>query len=106
MIGGLGALGGASDGAVCSRAGCGAPAEWRIDWRNPRIHTDGRTKTWLACEAHVEYLRGFLEARSFPVVVARFADDSGEAAGEPDASPETPDAPPATTVVDSGEDLS
>lgn len=80
MIGGLGALGGAPEGAVCSRAGCGDAAVWRINWSNPRIHTDGRTKTWLACDAHIEYLQGFLEARSFPVAVARFADASGEAA--------------------------
>jgi hypothetical protein len=27
-------------------------------------------KVWLACDDHVEYLRDFLEARAFPVLVA------------------------------------
>jgi hypothetical protein len=63
---------------TCSRAGCRAPARWRIDWRNPRIHTAERTKTWVACDDHVDYLREFLLARSFPVAVARL--DSAEAA--------------------------
>jgi hypothetical protein len=71
MIGGLGA---SPDHGTCSRAQCREPATWRIDWRNPRIHTGDRGKTWLACDEHVDYLRGFLEARSFPVAVAGFAD--------------------------------
>ncbi len=59
-------------------------ATWRIDWQNPRIHTGDRWKTWLACDEHVEYLRGFLEARSFPVRVAPFvADDDGCRDGRP-----------------------
>lgn len=69
MIGGIGA-----DIApdVCSRAACRERATWRIDWQNPRIHTGDRWKTWLACDEHVDYLRGFLEARSFPVRIDRF----------------------------------
>lgn len=59
--------------AVCSRAGCRAPARWRIDWRNPRIHAGDRTKTWVACDAHVGYLREFLAARDFPVTVGPLA---------------------------------
>ena len=55
------------DAPDCSRAGCRLPASWRIDWRNPRIHGADRTKTWVACDAHVEYLRDFLAARQFPV---------------------------------------
>lgn len=55
---------------TCSRAGCRAPATWRIDWRNPRIHGPERRKTWVACDEHVGYLREFLAARSFPVQVA------------------------------------
>ena len=54
---------------TCSRAGCRAPAVWRIDWRNPRIHTEDRRKSWVACDEHVGYLREFLAARSFPVEV-------------------------------------
>ncbi|MCM3656915.1 hypothetical protein M3147_06570 [Agromyces mediolanus] len=82
MIGGLGGLGGSPAGAICSRAGCNAAAEWRVEWSNPRIHTDGRTKTWLACDDHVEYLRGFVEARSFPVAVSRFVAPAADLGGE------------------------
>ncbi len=53
----------------CSRAACTANASWRIDWRNPKIHTGDRFKTWLACDEHVDYLRDFLGAREFPLVV-------------------------------------
>jgi hypothetical protein len=59
--------------ATCSRAGCRAPATWRIDWRNPRIHTGDRRKTWVACDEHVGYLREFLAARDFPLAVAPLA---------------------------------
>jgi len=58
------------DAPVCSRAGCRAPATWRIDWRNPRIHAADRVKTWVSCEEHRDYLREFLTARQFPVAVA------------------------------------
>jgi hypothetical protein len=51
----------------CSRAGCTEPATTRIEWRNPRIHDVGRTKVWLACDGHRDYLVEFLEARAFPV---------------------------------------
>lgn len=65
-----GALGGALPQThECSRAGCGAMAVWAIHWRNPKIHAAGRRKTWLACEEHLEYLREFLGARSFPLEV-------------------------------------
>ncbi|MFT4230798.1 MAG: hypothetical protein QM602_10960 [Microbacterium sp.] len=57
------------DRAICSRAGCTADARWLVDWRNPRIHAPGRTKTWAACDEHVAYLRDFLAAREFPVTV-------------------------------------
>ncbi|WP_400999804.1 hypothetical protein [Agromyces sp. GXQ0307] len=66
----------------CSRAGCREGATWRIDWRNPKIHTEDRVKTWLACDEHVEYLRDFLASRSFPVRVATFEST--------DAAPATP----------------
>jgi len=58
------------DSATCSRAGCRLDALWRVDWRNPRIHTGERFKTWLACDLHVDYLRDFLAARDFPLTVA------------------------------------
>jgi hypothetical protein len=46
-----------------------------VNWRNPKIHTADRVKVWLACDEHVEYLREFLLARNFPVVVAPFGVD-------------------------------
>ncbi|GIT81715.1 hypothetical protein LLS1_33840 [Leifsonia sp. LS1] len=54
---------------TCSRAGCRETATWRIEWRNPRIHTADRVKVWLACAEHVEFLREFLAARDFPLAV-------------------------------------
>ena len=67
---GMGLLGGALPREACSRAACSAAASWRIDWRNPRIHTGERFKTWLACDEHVDYLRDFLAAREFPLTVS------------------------------------
>ncbi|MER7797807.1 hypothetical protein [Microbacterium sp. NPDC096154] len=55
--------------ATCSRAGCTATATWTIAWRNPKIHASDRRKHWLACDAHVGYLREFLAARDFPLEV-------------------------------------
>jgi hypothetical protein len=69
----LDALGGAPTTATCSRAGCRQDATWRIDWRNPRIHSEDRRKTWLACDEHVEFLRGFLASRDFPLAVQPLA---------------------------------
>lgn len=57
---------------ICSRAGCRDLAQWSIRWRNPRIHTADRSKTWLACDEHVDFLREFLAARSFPLSVDAF----------------------------------
>ena len=53
----------------CSAAGCTGPAEWRINWRNPRIHTADRVKVWLSCDAHRSHLTGYLSSRGFPVVI-------------------------------------
>ncbi|GHD40170.1 hypothetical protein D9V29_04775 [Mycetocola manganoxydans] len=54
---------------TCSRAGCSATAGWRIEWRNPKIHSEDRVKVWLACDEHSGYLRDFLAARDFPVTM-------------------------------------
>ena len=54
---------------TCSRAGCTAPADWNVNWRNPRIHGPERVKVWLACTEHREFLEGYLSSRGFPVVV-------------------------------------
>ena len=56
--------------ANCSRAGCREPALWRIEWRNPKIHSPDRRKIWVACDAHRDFLRDYLAARDFPVAVA------------------------------------
>ena len=63
---------------LCSRAGCRAPALWRIEWRNPRIHSPDRRKVWVACDEHRQYLRDYLAARDFPVAVAPVAAASAE----------------------------
>ncbi|MGY4856911.1 hypothetical protein [Cryobacterium sp. AP23] len=57
----------------CSRAGCRETASWRLDWRNPRIHAADRTKTWLACGEHVDFLSNFLSTRDFPLTVSSIA---------------------------------
>lgn len=62
-------FGGVLDEPVCSRAGCREPAAWTILWRNPKIHTAERRKTWLACDAHIAFLRDFLASRDFPLEV-------------------------------------
>ena len=49
----------------CSRAGCSAAATHQVIWRNPKIHTDDRTKVWLACPDHLEFLTEYLSARGF-----------------------------------------
>lgn len=53
----------------CSRAGCTEAAHFNVNWRNPKIHGLDRVKVWLACDEHRDFLREFLLARSFPVVV-------------------------------------
>jgi hypothetical protein len=65
---------------TCSRAGCAQTASWRIEWRNPRIHTEDRVKVWLACAEHVDFLREFLAARDFPLQVVP-ADDADQGDG-------------------------
>lgn len=58
------------DAAVqCSAAGCSAAATWRVNWRNPRIHSSDRVKVWLACDDHRISLADYLGTRGFPVVV-------------------------------------
>ncbi|WP_239684008.1 hypothetical protein [Leucobacter musarum] len=54
---------------MCSRAGCRDAAAFAILWRNPKIHTPERRKTWLACTEHRQVLHDFLEARGFPLDV-------------------------------------
>lgn len=58
----------------CSRAGCREVAAWSVNWRNPRIHDETRTKVWLACDDHVDYLRDYLASRDFPVAAVPFTE--------------------------------
>ncbi len=58
---------------VCSRAGCRSEASFAVIWHNPRIHTDGREKTWLACAEHRDFLHQYLASRGFPVRVEAFS---------------------------------
>jgi hypothetical protein len=60
----------ASEQTQCSRAGCRSDATWRVNWRNPRIHSEDRVKVWLACDEHREFLEGYLATRGFPVLVS------------------------------------
>lgn len=70
MIAGWNTDGDAADlSPTCSRAGCRLPAVWNVNWRNPRIHGPERVKVWLACDDHRDYLRDYLAARDFPVLV-------------------------------------
>ncbi|WP_345764724.1 hypothetical protein [Diaminobutyricibacter sp. McL0608] len=60
---------GEPEALTCSRANCREAAAWRIEWRNPKIHSEDRVKVWLACAEHVDFLREFLAAREFPLRV-------------------------------------
>lgn len=50
---------------ICSAKGCRAEAEFALLWRNPKLHSPDRRKTWLACPEHRAHLSGFLAARGF-----------------------------------------
>jgi hypothetical protein len=66
--------------ATCSRAGCRSSALWRVEWRNPKIHSPDRVKVWVACDEHRDFLRDYLAAREFPVAVLPLAPLGGGAA--------------------------
>ena len=53
------------DEVVCSAKGCRQPAAWVLVWNNPRLHTPGREKTWVACEDHRTSLSEHLAVRGF-----------------------------------------
>jgi hypothetical protein len=59
--------------AMCSRAGCTQTATTSLIWANPSIHQDGKTKTWLSCPEHLDYLRSFLTDRTFLVKESDFS---------------------------------
>ncbi len=80
----------------CSRAGCRDAATWRIEWRNPRIHSADRRKTWVACDAHRDFLREYLAAREFPVSVFGLVDAA------PDDGIDGAEGADAASAVDAG----
>lgn len=51
----------------CSRSGCSHAPQWRVIWRNPKIHSEDRRKVWLSCDDHRGYFEGYLSQRGFPV---------------------------------------
>lgn len=53
---------------ICSARECEQAATQALVWSNPAIHT-GRTKTWLSCPHHVDFLRDYLAYRRFPVEI-------------------------------------
>ncbi|MDO5617779.1 hypothetical protein [Kocuria sp.] len=53
------------DTVQCSRRGCTATAQWRLEWNNPKVHAPERRKVWTACNAHREHLAEFLRMRGF-----------------------------------------
>jgi len=55
--------------ARCSATGCRAAPAFRVNWRNPRIHSVYRVKVWLACDEHRDTLADYLSTRGFPVLV-------------------------------------
>ena len=49
----------------CSSKGCRNDALHVLVWNNPKLHTPGREKTWVACDDHLASLSQFLEVRGF-----------------------------------------
>lgn len=69
-----------TDEVTCSARGCRAEAAWGLRWNNPRLHTPGRRKVWLACGEHRDHLEQFLGARGFlrdTVPVGELGEDDG-----------------------------
>ena len=50
---------------VCSAKQCDTQAVYALEWSNPRIHTN-RSKIWLCCEDHKDFLTEYIALRSFP----------------------------------------
>lgn len=53
---------------TCSARACDRKAAWAVIWSNPQLHY-GRTKTWLACGDHRDYLTQYLGYRNFPTEI-------------------------------------
>jgi len=50
---------------VCSAKGCREDARHLLVWNNPKLHTAGREKHWVACDAHRTALSQYLDVRGF-----------------------------------------
>lgn len=74
---------------ICSARSCRSPAQWLIEWSNPEIHY-GRTKKWLACDDHLEELRGYFEYRSFPHEVSVFEGPADGSEAKTEINPVSP----------------
>ncbi len=61
---------------ICSARGCRTAAAWDLLWNNPKLHTQERRKSWLACDEHRSSLADFLAARSFLREVRPLPNDS------------------------------
>ena len=78
----------AAPAVICSAKGCRLPAQFALRWRNPRLHTNDRRKTWTACPEHRDQLAGFLGARGFLLAVEPLTDaDRPEPPRSPSSSP-------------------
>jgi hypothetical protein len=62
------------DEHVCSAKGCRATAVHAVIWNNPKLHTAGRRKVWLACEDHETSLADFVALRGFLIEVVPVGD--------------------------------
>jgi hypothetical protein len=49
----------------CSRVGCENQATAMVIWRNPKLHSVDKTKTWGTCEVHSDYFVSYLTIRGF-----------------------------------------
>ena len=61
----IGTQGEEPDEVVCSAKGCRSAAHHALVWNNPKLHTPGREKTWVACDEHREPLSEYLDVRGF-----------------------------------------
>jgi hypothetical protein len=53
------------DEVICSAKGCRNAASSVLVWNNPKLHTPGREKTWVACADHRVSLSEYLDVRGF-----------------------------------------
>ena len=49
----------------CSRTGCDNTAIQFVDWRNPKIHSAEKVKSWATCGEHYDYFVSYLTIRGF-----------------------------------------